>query len=380
MKMRFFVLTVVCFGFLDPVAADDSSYSDLNDAVDEVFAHINVDRQPGCVAGVIYNGQYIHKAGYGLANLEYRIPMTPRSVFRTGSLSKQFTAMAVAILAERDEIDLDADVHEYLPELREYGHEVTVRQMIHHLSGMGDYDPELFTKADGAEFRFGNEDYWTIEEFYAAVAQVPLILEPGTQWEYSNLGYFLLSQVVERASGKSLRAFAAEEIFGPLQMKSSLFNDNVNQPVMNRTDGYRLMDDGSYEIYMTNLDWVGDGGVYTNLDDFLAWDQNFYANKLGKGGDNLMAMVTTVHPNAVVDSELIDGAMYAFGLQLGVANGEQVVGHTGGWVGFSTMYQRYPELSLSVVVFCNSTDVSGPELGDKVAAIAVSAIKNSGKE
>ncbi|RLA26969.1 MAG: hypothetical protein DRQ63_07015 [Gammaproteobacteria bacterium] len=210
---------------------------------------------------------------------------------------------------------------------------------------------------------------------------MPLIHEPGTQWEYSNLAYFLLSQVVERASGKSLRVFAGEEIFGPLGMKSSLFNDNVNQPVTNRTDGYRLMDDGTYEIYMTNLDWVGDGGVYTTLDDFLAWDRNFYANKLGKGGDDLMAMVTTPHPDAAVGGDgSIAGAMYAFGMQLGIAHGEPVVGHTGGWVGFSTMYQRYPDLSLSVVVFCNSTDVSGSELGDNVAAIAVSAIKNSGKD
>ena len=378
MKLLVLVTSFVCMALAEGAAADDQTYKNLNAAVDEVFAHVNVDRQPGCVAGVIHNSQYIHKAGYGLANLEYRIPITPKSVFRTGSLSKQFTAMAIAILAERGELDLDADVHTYLPELRDYGHEVTVRQMIHHLSGMGDYDPELFRKADGSEFRFGNEDYWTIEEFYEAVASVQLIHEPGTQWEYSNLAYFLLSQVVERASGKSLRVFAAEEIFGPLGMHASLFNDNVNQPVTNRTDGYRLMDDGSYEIYMTNLDWVGDGGVYTTMDDFLAWDRNFYANKLGKGGDNLMTIVTTPHPDAIVGGEgSIAGAMYAFGMQLGTANGEAVVGHTGGWVGFSTTYQRYAELSLSVIVFCNSTDMSGPELGDKVAKIAVTAIRNS---
>ena len=378
MRPQYFVLIVSGLILSEGAAAEDRSYSDLNIAIDEVFAPIKVDHQPGCVAGVIHNGQYVHKAGYGLANLEYRIPITPRSVFRTGSLSKQFTAMAVAILAERDELDLDADVHTYLPELRDYGHVVTIRQMIHHLSGMGDYDPELFKKADGTEFRFGNEDYWTIEEFYKAVAKVPLIHEPGTQWDYSNLAYFLLSQVVEHASGKSLRVFAEEEIFGPLGMNSSLFNDNVNHPVTNRTDGYRLMDDGTYEIYMTNLDWVGDGGVYTTMDDFLAWDRNFYANILGKGGDDLITMVTTAHPDAAVGGDgSIAGAMYAFGMQLGTANGEAVVGHTGGWVGFSTMYQRYPELSLSVVVFCNSTDMSGPELGDKVATIAVAAIKSN---
>ena len=348
---------------------------ELSDAVDAVFAGIDDKEQPGCAAGVIHNGAYIHKAGYGMANLEHEIPMSPASVFRTGSVSKQFTAMAIAILAERRGLDLDADVHAFLPDLMDYGHKVTIRQMLHHLAGMGDYDPELFRKADGSEFRFGNEDYWTIGEFYDAVARVPLILTPGERWQYSNLGYFLLAQVVERVSGKTLREFAAVEIFGPLDMQASFFNDNVNQPVSQRADGYRLMDDGSFEIFMTNLDWVGDGGVYTNLDDFIKWDQNFYDNQLGLGGDNLINMVTTPHPDAVVDSRVIQDARYAFGQQAGTLHGEAVVGHSGGWVAFSSVYQRFPELSLSVVVFCNSTGASAPELGSRVSEIAVAAIR-----
>jgi len=350
----------------------------LSAAIDDVFADIDASSQPGCVAGVIHKGEYIHKKGYGLANMEYGIPLSSESVFRTGSVGKQFTAMAIAILAERGDLDLDADVHTYLPDLMDYGHMVTVRQMIHHIAGMGDYDHEALKKVDGTEFRFGNEDYWTIEEFYKAVSQAGLKHEPGSRYEYSNLAYFLLSQVVESASGKSLREFGAEEIFGPLQMKDTLFNDNVNQPVPNRADGYRQMDDGSWEIFMTNLSWVGDGGVYTSLDDFIKWDQNFYDNKLGKGDQSLIETVTTPHPDTISYTE--DGPRnenYAFGMGVEEVNGEYMIGHTGGWVAFSTIYNRYPNLHMSVVVFCNSTEASGPELGRKVGELAVAAIKGN---
>lgn len=357
---------------LPPVAMADA---ELSRSIDEVFAGIGMD-EPGCAAGVIHEGAYIHKAGYGLANLEYDLPITSETIFRTGSVGKQFTAMAVAILAERGDIDLDADVHEYLPDLTDYGHKVTIRQMLHHMAGMGDYDHEVFHKADGSEFRFGNQDYATNEEFYAMVAQAGLKHEPGTRYEYSNLAYFLLGHVVEAASGKTLRQFAAAEIFGPLGMDRTRFNDNVNQIVKKRADGYRRMDDGSWEIFMTNLSWIGDGGVYTSLDDFIKWDQNFYDNKLGKGKQSLIDMVQTPYPDAVEYTDEGPRAInYGFGLRIAEVNGEYMVGHNGSWVAFTAFYNRYPELNLSAVVFCNSEEAAASELGDKVGALAVAAIK-----
>jgi CubicO group peptidase (beta-lactamase class C family) len=161
-------------------------------------------------------------------------------------------------------------------------------------------------------------------------------------------------------------------------MDDTLFNDNVNQPVPNRADGYARMDDGSYEIFMTNLSWVGDGGVYTNLDDFMKWDQNFYNNRLGKSSDALIKLVTTPHPDTIDYAG--DGPVnvqYAFGMREQESNGEFMIGHNGGWVAFSALYNRYPVLELSVVVFCNSTDTSAPELGAKVGEIAIAAIKSN---
>lgn len=366
-------VVVVAVALLPLPLMAHASEGSLVQAVDKVFADIEDHKRPGCAVGVIRHGEYILQKGYGLANLEYGLPVTSQTVFRTGSVSKQFTAMAIALLAEEGRLDLDADVRRYLPELRDYGKPVTIRQMVHHVAGMGDYDPDLFRKADGSEFRFGNEDYWTIAEFYAAVRDVPLRLEPGTRWEYSNLGYFLLSQVVERVSGLSLRRYAENTIFEPLGMSHSMFYDNVNELVKNRADGYSKTDDGRYELYMTNLSWVGDGGVYTSLDDFIAWDRNWTNNTLGKGEPALIELATTPLPGFETESSEIFGEhpAYAFGLFVSERDGVKLIGHSGGWVGFSSVYLRFPEKALSVVTFCNSTDVSAPERGNTVATIAL---------
>jgi CubicO group peptidase (beta-lactamase class C family) len=348
--------------------------ANLSQDIDAVFADFKRG-EPGCAIGVINKGEFIHKAGYGLANMEYGIAISSQSVFRTGSVGKQFTAMAIAILAERGDLDLDADVHSYLPDLMDYRHTVTIRQMLHHFAGMGDYDHDVFRKADGSEFRFGNEDFATIDEFYRMVAKADLVLEPGTRWLYSNLAYFLLSQVVERVSGSTLREFAAAEIFGPLEMNATRFNDNVNQLVVNRADGYQKMPDGSWEIYMTNLSWVGDGGVYTTIDDFIKWDQNFYNNRLGAGQPSLIELVETPLPGMLEESEEgLQPVNYAFGLEIEQRFGQRSIRHTGSWVKFTALYNRFPDLELSVVVFCNSLERSANELGTEVARIAVAAI------
>jgi len=359
--------------FLPSVALADAK---LSAAIDNVFADIDVTSEPGCAAGVIYQGEYIHKKGYGLANMEYGAPLTSESVFRMGSVSKQFTAMAIAILAERGDLDLDADVHTYLPDLMDYGHTVTIRQMVHHIAGMGDYDLPVFNKADGSEFRFGNEDYSTIDEFYSMVTRADLVHEPGSRYEYSNLGYFLLAHVVESVSGQTLRQFAEAEIFGPLGMDRSLFNDNVDQVIPNRAYGYRQVEDGTWEVFMTNLDYVGDGGVFTSLDDFIKWDQNFYNNKLGKGTQALIEMVETPHPDTIeITDEGPRNVHYAFGLRTDEVNGEFMIGHGGSWVAFTTTYNRYPELELSIVVLCNSYKRSAYDLSAEVGALAVEWVK-----
>lgn len=356
-------IAIICCAsaFADTAPALD--HEKLAQEVGALFAGKGVDNTtPGCAVGVIEDGQWALRKSYGMANLEHDIPITSQSIFRTGSLSKQFTAAAIALLAEEGKLDLDADVHNYLPDLADYGYEVTIRQMIHHVSGIPDYEeglPALKT-AEGKDLRLGNQDYLSIPEFYARAKTIPLFAPPETEFAYSNTAYFLLSQIVEAASGQSLRAYAAANIFSKLGMDDSFFNDEVNDVVKNRVDGYTRRDDGSYAIYMTNLSWVGDGGVYTSLDDWLKWDQNFYHNVLGDSGD---AFVSQMEQPFSVSGE------YAWGQNVDTYRGLKQISHTGSWVGFTTYYTRFPEPQTSVVAFCNSNLITasvGKEVRDLV--------------
>lgn len=324
--------------------------------VGDLFAARAVDNTtPGCAVGVIEQGQWALRSSFGMANLEHDVPITGQSIFRTGSLGKQFTATAIALLSEQGKIDLDADVHDYLPDLADYGHKVTVRQMIHHVSGIPDYEqglPALRT-ADGEDLDLENKDYLSIREFYDRVKTIPLFAPPETVFDYSNTAYFLLSQVVEAVTGQTLRAYSQENIFRPLEMSQSFFNDEVNDVVKNRVDGYHRNEDGTYSIFMTNLSWVGDGGVYTNLDDWFKWDQNFYHNILGAQGDELVAQM---------EQTFSVSGNYAWGQSVETYRGLKQVAHTGSWVGFTTYYTRYPERHTSIVVFCNSNVITADDL------------------
>jgi CubicO group peptidase (beta-lactamase class C family) len=340
-------------------AAQSLDQEKLEQGVGALFAEKSIDNTtPGCAVGVIEGGKWALRKSYGMANLEHNIPITNKSIFRTGSLSKQFTAAAIALLAEEGKIDLDADIHTYLPDLAEYGHKVTIRQMIHHVSGIPDYEdglPALKT-ADGKNLRLENQDYLTIAEFYDRVKAIPLFAPPETEFAYSNTAYFLLSQIVQAASGQSLRAYAETHIFTRLGMHESFFNDEVNDVVKNRVDGYSRNEDGSYSIFMTNLSWVGDGGIYTNLEDFLIWDQNFYHNRLGNRGTDLVRQME--QPYSV-------SGEYAWGQVVGTYRGLKQIAHTGSWVGFTSFYVRYPERQTSIVTFCNS-NVMDAIVGKKV--------------
>jgi CubicO group peptidase (beta-lactamase class C family) len=330
--------------------------------VDALFADVDPQRQPGCSAGVIHRGEFLHRAGYGAASLDYGVPLSSHSVFRIASISKQFTAMAILLLEEEGRLSLDDDVRKHLPQLVDYGHRVTLRQMLLHTSGMSDYEGDesvVFANMQGEKFRWGNEDYLTVSEFLGRLATVPLRTPPETEYRYSNSAYFLLGQVVEAASGESLHDYAQRRIFEPLQMRQTLFNDNANRVIPNRATGYHKNVDGEYEVYETNLDWVGDGGVYTSIDDFIRWDRNFYRNTLGKGLQSLI--VEMERPSALEN--------YGLGLEIGDWQGLRTVQHSGSWVAFNTFYARIPELELSVVVFCNTEEIDAESVSGKILEI-----------
>ena len=324
--------------------------------VDAIFADYDNTTSPGCSLGVVRDGELIYKRGYGMANLEYGIALSPGSVFRTASVGKQFTAMAVAILAEQDAITLDDPLSQLFPEFSGWADEVTLRQLVHHTSGIRDYLTLAWLAG------MGDESYYTDEYALDLLArQKSLNFTPGEEHLYSNSGYLLLAHAVKRATGKSLREWAAENMFGPLGMDHSHYHDDHTHIVPARADGYAPTEDG-FRISMTILDMVGDGGVYTTVEDFLLWDRNFYDNKLGKGGPQLIEQVTT--PGLLNHQ----GPMtYAFGLDVDDYRGLPTVAHSGGFVGFRTDTIRFPEQKFSVVVYCNRADADPTARSRQVA-------------
>ena len=345
-------------------ASSTAAPDNFSTKVDDFFSHIDSDNAPGCAVGVIEKGEWLHKAGYGLANMEHHVPITSSSIFRVGSVSKQFTAMAVLVLAEEGKIDLQEDIRVYLPELRDYGHKISVNAMLGHFAGMADYDfiagsyegPASEKKvnlnsAAGGPFRLGNEDYLTILEFYDIVKTVELRHEPNQKANYSNLAYFLLSMLVEEVSGKSLREYAHDKMFKPLGMSKTFFSDNPVEIIERRASGYKPLKDGDYVTDMTNLFWVGDGGLHSSIDEFMKWDQSFYKPVVGKDPQGLMEQMNT--PNS--DFEFA-GGLYANGQAVGEMMGRPGYMHTGGWLGTSAFYARFPKDQLSVVIFCNNAE------------------------
>src|SRR5882724_5029116 len=279
----------------------------LRGKADKIFAQWDKPDSPGCELAVIKDGQIVYKRGYGMANLEHNIPMSPSSIMDTGSVSKQFTAMAVALLAEQGKLSLDDDIRKYLPEIPKYETPITIRHLIHHTSGIRDYLTlmSIAGTRDDAHYVDG-------EVMNLLARQKELNFKPGNEFLYSNSGYFLLSQIVKRASGKTLREFADENIFKLLGMTRTKFYDDHNEIVKNRAASYVPRSGGGFQIAATALDMVGDGNVFTCVEDLFLWDQNFYHNKLGKGGQELI--------NQVLTTGTLNGGVkidYAFGLVIG---------------------------------------------------------------
>jgi CubicO group peptidase (beta-lactamase class C family) len=296
--------------------------------VDKIFAQWDTTVTPGCALAAIKDGQIIYKRGYGMAKLEDNLVMTPDKIFDIGSVSKQFTATCVAILAREGKISLDDDIRKYIPEMPKYEKPITIKHLIHHTSGLRDYNALL----ELAGFR-PESDCPNVEEALEVISkQKRLNFLPGEEYSYSNSGYFLMGQIVERVSGKSLNAFAQEHIFKPLGMENTLFQDDHTQIIKSRATGYDKTDTG-YKINMSNWDETGDGNVYTSVEDLYFWDQAFYNNKLGK---ELMDMLHTV-------GELNNGKKldYAFGLRVREHKGLKIVEHGGSWAGFRAGFVRF---------------------------------------
>ena len=337
-----------------PLAVTDS----VEAAVDRVFAAYNHTGAPGCAVGVTRNGALVLAKGYGMANLDHGLAIRPTSVFETGSVAKQFTAATIVLLEQEGILSLEDPVRRWIPELTNLPPEVTLRALLHHTSGVRDYLPLMGLAGV-------REDWYTARDVLTMLArQRALTFTPGAGHEYSNSGYFLLSQVVQRASGRSLAEYARERIFQPLGMRNTHIHDDLTRIVPNRAHGYALAPDQPYgfRILDPTVPIVGDGGVYTTIEDLALWNRNFDEPVVGGP-----AFLERVLERAVLaNGDTLD---YALGIRDGSYRGLRIVWHNGANAGYKADFTRYPEQDIAVFTLCNRRDLSPTVLGRRVAEV-----------
>jgi CubicO group peptidase (beta-lactamase class C family) len=343
------------------VAVTASARSDedaLQHQVDQIFAAYDKADSPGCALGVIRDGNFIYKRGYGQGSLELGVPLTSESVFYMGSVSKQFTAASVVLAAEQGYLSLDDDIRKWVPEIPSYGKTITLREMLHHTSGFRDVLGLLALA--GRNF----EDIHPTPELLDLLSrQKALNYAPGDEFLYSNTNFFLMSVVIPRATGKALSQFAEENIFKPLGMTHTRFYDDHSVVVPGRVPAYSPRPGGGFRIdWSTNFDKIGDGGLMSSVDDLLLWDRNFYDNKLGKG--TLLKELQT--PGVLNNGKPIE---YALGLFVSKYRGLPVVAHSGALFGYRTEIQRFPQQKFSSIILCNIGTADTVRLSNQVADV-----------
>ena len=270
--------------------------------IDALFARFDRPDTPGCAVGVFQNGAIVYSKGYGSANLEYGVPITPKTPFISGSVAKQFTAGAIALLVEQGRLSLDDDVRKYIPELPDYGAKITVDHLVHHTSGLRDF----WALVGVAGMRY-DDGYTAGDVIRLASRQKALNFPPGSEYDYSNTGYVSLGIIVQRVTGKSLREFAAEQMFGPLGMTSTQWRDDFRRVVKGRAQAYTRSGSGPWELEMPFENVHGNGGLLTTVSDLLKWNENFVRPVVGDA-KLLMQMQTVSRTCACVYSRVVRGA------------------------------------------------------------------------
>lgn len=368
-------LTLGCVGTLlaGRVPAQSSSPDSISAKVDQaVQAELEHQKIPGVSLGVMRGGRIIKAKGYGLANVELAVPVTPRSIFQTGSVGKQFTATAVMMLVEQGRVGLDDSIAKYFPEAPSAWKGVTVRHLLTHTSGIPDYGGEESTMSKGVlDFR---RDY-TEDELVRTFAAMPMDFAPGEQFRYSNTGYVLLGVLIHRVTGEFYGDFLQQRIFRPLGMTSTRIISEADI-VPDRSSGYRLVNGQlrNQEWVAPTLNTTADGALYTNVLDLAKWDAALYTEKLLKRA-SLDQMWTPVRLNGGKTYP------YGFGWRIASVNGHRLLGHGGAWQGFTMSISRYVDDRLTIVVFTNlDENNSRPEdIAARVAAIYLPGLARSGQ-
>jgi len=327
--------------------------------VDKVFEQWNKPDSPGCALGVYKDGQIIYKHGYGMANLNDDVPITPATVFHVASMSKQFTAASILLLAQQGKLSLDDDIHKYVPELPDFGERITLRHLMHHTSGLRDQ----WSLLGLAGWRYSQDLITDDDVMSVLVRQKALNFKPGEKYMYSNTGFTLLAIVVKRVSGMSFREFTTKNIFEPLGMTHTHFRDDHEEVIKHDALGYEQDGkDKPFRMNLTNFDTAGATSLHTTVEDLQLWDENFYHPKVG-GQALIEQMLEKGKLNSGKDQD------YAAGLAIGTYKGLRTVGHGGADAGYRSDITRFPDQHFSATVLCNLASTNPSSLVNQVADI-----------
>lgn len=313
-------------------------------AVDQILQDWESD-EPGGAVAVIEKGKVIYEKYFGLADLEKVTPFSPQTQTDIGSISKQFTACLIALLEEEGKLSIEDDIRKFIPELPIYEYTVRIKNLVHHSSGIRDYEALELLKGK----HYFDEHMSNPYVVRLMARQRSLNFVPNSRFEYSNSNYILLAEIIERITHKSLNEVATSYIFEPLNMTNTFFHINQGEDFDNKAIGYtEINGELSRPKYQSHL--IGDGGIYTTLHDLILWDQNFFSNQLGKGQSDLMERMK-------YREQLSDGQQnfMAFA-QVFTSHsfGEQSWSHGGGGGGYRSFYIRFEEIPFSVIVLSNS--------------------------
>ena len=325
-------------------------------AVDALFAETTSAATPGAAIIVIQDGRVLQKSAYGMADIERGVPFKTDTSTRLGSVSKQFTAMAIMILEEEGLLDYDDPITRFLPEISRIADGITIRNLLNHTGGLPDYY-DVMVEVTGVERPLTRHAL----DAYAVWGEP--VFAPGERYEYSNPGYELLALIVERASGEVFGDFVEERIFAELGMANSVVLDDRHPKLAKRAYGYRV-DGGGFALNDDDpLNYIiGSGGVYSTVEDMYLWDQALY-------GENLVSKTTLARAFSPVRLNSGKSFPYGFGWRLDEHLGRPRIGHGGSWVGFRTFIGRYVDDRFSVVVLTNLAEADPEGISDAIAAI-----------
>jgi len=337
-------------------ASASSIPSDAASRTDAILAAWNTDSTPGCVAGAASNGEPVFSRAYGMADLERGVPLAVTSVLEAGSVSKQFTAAAIVLLAEEGRLSLDDDVRQYLPEVPDYGSTMTIRHLLNHTSGLRDWGSVASIAGQGRGLRA-----YTNEHALEIVSrQRALNYTPGHEYSYTNSGYNLLALIVERVSGESFASFSERRIFRPLGMRDTQWRDDPRRLVPRRAMAYGGSAERGWTVDQPHEFVHGNGGLLTTVADLLRWDQARSTGEIG----GATFRETMEEPGVLNDGTRIT---YAAGLRVDTLASLYEVSHTGSTGGYRAFLVRYPERSVSVALLCNAGNVQPGNVGGEMA-------------